>query len=613
MSLKIVDLKYSNKKFSPQKLNFSVNPNEVKYLISTNHKESKYILNALNGKYDIAEGIFEIDGEERLSKSWTKRRVVSARTDGFWTRFVPKELVYYFSVRSNLRAYKLLKSRYYENKYTFLSYKKSNRNINETLLKEQIDSSITDWIKTAINVELEALEKFTNSINERNLSMIKNDLLLNKNPLLTNWLKEYWKTHERIKLNRLAIIYYQSLWDKIRSINDMRFSCSCEFQAKENKTSKSMGRFFQYKEPFWIVMRELKKIDLEVNFLRSTIANETKIIETLKSKIIQSFGKKKSKRNKIKKVEELCPWVVINDKERKDFVSKQEKVIFEFLADDIVGLKSKIQEWIHSYHYKVKNNEITFGTQENYNNYKDILLSKVGSVFSQVQKQVNAISIKLEIDTKKILINPNLYSIYIKIVSMYLLGANNIVIYNMVSHLNENDKNALNTVLKNMINRETDKSIIIIDDNFTLAEFIPNTLYENSRNELREITLREYLINRYKTVEKSLGNYNKIPYIKKDKEILMLGNKFEDNDSMKFKNSGFVYLDPHSISEEKKKANDEILRVNLTVVEEPQPGDIYYKCVTEDGIKLIVPLEKKYEVGYIFKAYISLSGLIKLI
>lgn len=613
MSLKIVDLKYSNKKFSPQKLNFSVEPNEVKYLISTNHNDSKYILNALNGKYDIAQGTFEIDDEERLSKAWTKRRVVSAKADGFWTRFVPKELVYYFSVRANQKAYKLLKSRYYDNKYTFLSYKKSNRNINETLLKEQIDSSITDWIKTSIDVELDALNKFTNSINERNLSMIKNDSTIKSNPLLTNWLKEYWKTYERIKLNRLAIIYYQSLWDKIRSINDMRFSCSCEFQAKDDKTQKSMSKFFQYKEPFWIVMRELRKIDLEVSFLRKTISNETKILDVLSSKIIQSFGKGKAKRNRIKKVEDLCPWIVINEKERKSFVQKQEKVIFEFLADDIVGLKSKVQEWIHSYHYKVKNNEITFGTQENYNNYKDILLGKVGSVFSQVQKQVNAISIKLEIDTKKILINPNLYSIYIKIVSMYLLGANNIVIYNMVSHLNENDKAALNTVLKNMITRETNKSVIIIDDHFTLSEFIPNSIYENSRNELREISLREYLINRYKTVEKSLGAYNKIPYIKEEKEISMLGNKFENSQGMKFKNSGFVYLDPHAISEEKKKGNNEILRAILTVAEEPQQGDLYTKCVTEDGVKLIVPLEKQYEVGYTFKAYISLSGLIKLI
>ncbi|WP_338983432.1 hypothetical protein [Spiroplasma endosymbiont of Othius punctulatus] len=611
MSFKIVDLKYSNKKFSPQKLNFNVDTNEVKYLISTNHKESKHILNALSGKYDIAQGTFEIDDEERLNRSWTKRRVVSAKADGFWTRFVPKELIYYFSVKANLNAYKLLKSRYYENKYTFLSYKKSNKNINETLLKDKIDKSITNWIKTSIEVETSDLERFTNSINKRNLSMIKNEDSINSNTILSNWLKEYWRTYERIKQNRLSIIFFQSLWDKIHSINDMRFSCSCEYQAKQDKNIKSLSKFFQYKETNWIVIRELKKIDLEVSYLKNKIASEIKVLNVLTSKILQQFSKKK--RSPIKKVSDLCPWIVINEKERKDFVQKQEKVIFENLTEDVLGLKIKIQEWIHSYHFKVKNNEITFGTQENFDNYKNILMNKISSVFNQVQKQVSAISIKLEIDTRKIMINSSLYSIYIKIVSMFLLGANNIVIYNMVSHLNETDRKALNVVFKNMINRETDKSIIVIDDYFTIDEFVPNSLFENSRNELKEITLREHLINKYKTVENSLGEYNKIPYTKEDKNITMLESSFVDTLGNKYKNFGFVYIDPHSISLEKKKTNSELLRVKLNVVQVPKEGNLYYKCETDDGVKLIVPSTNKYEVGEIIKVYISLSGIIKVI
>ncbi|WP_339022701.1 hypothetical protein [Spiroplasma endosymbiont of Crioceris asparagi] len=613
MSYKIEKLEFTKKQFKPKKIDFEIGNNQIKFVISEESLLLKNFYLALNGKNNIKSGVFKINGYDRVASSWTKRKIVSIKPNEIWRRFVTKEIYFYFSVLLDSKAFKKYKSNYYENKFEYLSYKQSKNNLTELRLKEKIDEKLRAFVNSVKEVETQMVKDFFDQRMEYNNKKIELEEFGFSNDL-KNLLKEYFFMYEKLRQQALLKIFYQSLWDKIYTLVDMRNMCFCEYKNKKTflRNKKEVLNKLAFKETFYIVKRQLSLIDIEVSRLKSKIKANNFILNNLTQQIISYVNKKTKK--KIKKIDEICPWVVISENERKNFIEKQEKIIFQGLNDEMIIFRSKIVEWTHEYHEKVLNSELVYGIPANFENYKKMLQKKKENIYTQVQKDVERLTGKLRINFKNIFIKNNLYTSYVKIIQSFLFDRKNIILYKITKNMNENELLDLFKTLSNVLKTEKNKSIIIIDEVLNSISFTQDNIYQLNDHRTMQINLSDYLKENIVKIDKILGKQNKIAYrYEENNTIKIMGKTLNNSRNIKFKKKGFVYLNPLGIKDNKKNLESNYIKIKVKVLGVGEAGSNLYSGIDNQGHFISFQSNNKYKIDENVSLYFDFNSILKII
>ncbi|WP_339034077.1 hypothetical protein [Spiroplasma endosymbiont of Cantharis rufa] len=616
MSFTISNVKFFNRKLLPKTINFKCEDSQVVAVISQDRYLRKNFRNVLQGKHLARSGIFKINQYDMVNKQWTKRKVSVIGVNKLLKKW-PEKFWLYTSLLLNRNFLSKAKINYIDKKYSYLSFSTSKNNKTDLEMRDKVESMISKFINNSLDIEEQWLSEFLEQIidfNNKNLEKSFGNL----EDHIKIIVKDYYYLIEKGQNFELMQTFLQTLWDKVYSFMELSSLCTCEYNTKKAKDrqKRKLAKDLNFNQTNFVTRKQLKIIDLKVNNIKRKLSKTNFIIKNLKKQIIFELDKSETQTKKTKNLEELFSWRKASEDQRFEFKIKQEKMFFEGLSDEANTLRGKIVEVMHRYHKKVLNDECEKGNIEEFREKKQMLKSKIVSIYKQSLLFIDETAKELGFEFSILSLKFNrMEEIWFQLLTAIYLKQYNIIFYNIFSKVNQAEREELLKVINNLLNINPKFSIVFIEESIYEIPELNKNIYLINENEITETNFEKVLQKHWTTYGGEFFAKNNRFNYKYDGKKLETMNESLKIESSKFKEAGQIIINPMKVSTNKKENGNIILEITgiINYNKEFLDTNMYEVITKENDLKLYFYSIKKYNNNEKVKLYLTEESILKVL
>ncbi|QHX37050.1 hypothetical protein [Spiroplasma sp. BIUS-1] len=616
MSFTIQNAKFVNRKVLPKNVTFKNKDSEKTVAISQDKNLRKSFKNILQGKYLVKNGVFKIDGYDKVNKQWTKRKVALIKPNRLLRKW-PEKFWLYTSLLLNKKFYSEAKINYINKKYSYLSFSTSKNNKTDLEMRDKLEAMISKFIDNSVEIEEQWVAEFLDQIvdfNDKNL--LKNYGSLEEHIRII--IKDYYYLVEKTQNLELVQTFLQTLWDKVYSFMELSSLCTCEYNAKKSKDKqkRKLAKELDFHQINFVTRKQLKIIDLKVNGVKRKIAKNNFIIKNLKKQIIFELSKSENHKKRVSNLDEMFSWRKASNDQRFEFKKKQEKMFFEGLSDEAVTLRGKIVEVMHKYHKRVLNDECEKGDLEEFRIKKAELKKEISTIYNQsaafIDNTAKELGFEFSLLSFKI---SKMEGIWFQILSAVYLRQYNLVFYDTLSKLNDYEKQELIKVINNLFEMDGKFSAVFIEESIYEIPEMNKNIHIINEHEVLESSLDEVLEKYWSTYGGEFFSKNNRFNYKYDGKKLETMNETTKIQSTMFQERGQLIINPMKVYTNKKENKNTILEFSGRISPDKDFVDLNMHEVTikENNLKVYFYSNQKFEENEKVKLFISEDSILKVL
>ncbi|ATI73593.1 hypothetical protein [Mesoplasma florum] len=604
MSYKIKNFSPSNNKETLKKVDFESKPGQITnvYLEDEKQKSFKKII---LGRQKNKTGRYQVDNEDVINKNFIKLHTEYIKTDTWFERLVPTKWILALSLLSDLQFLRNARIKYAEKKYEYLSLLDSKNDLSDLKLRRDIDEAINKFIKFSN----ESHEKIINNLDDvlSKLNEGMSQKMFNEfSPQVKVLSKALFDIEKEKLLKRMEFKFVQVLYDRVESLNELRDSCTCEFNTKKsnNKLLRKRKNLFEYKQTKFIVEKQLKFLNIRLNKLRlesillffrkRTISTQFKFEL---DKFYKTYSVAKEVQQEISS--ELNNWKKVIKDKVSDQNLTEKKFLFNFIKTESSLLTKFIISNIHNYHKLILTGEVKYGNKNEFLSLRKHYKKQIVPVFKQaelwMENNFKNLDINFEWFLKGSFKLTSLNMIYVKILKAINLGKKNIILSDFLHLLTNKDYEMLFDTISKINEFYPEISFIILHSRtFTISDISKNKkIYWSRNNELVKTTNKEFFEkNLIDICKNELGESNVFSYTKESDNLIDVENRLWNVNTKKFNESGFIFINPLEISTEFIENNSVPINVRIIRTNKYHDKNMYFG-ITKNKTKIYFYSEDK--------------------
>ncbi len=596
MSFEIRDISLSKKKNKNiySKFSFSLKDGELATCLYYKKKEKDIFVQFLLGNIYPNRGSLWINENNITTYTKTDRNIAIVKLKKFSiNNLIPIKLQFLISHSFQLITIYNMFIKYY------LKFKKNLLSINKNKLYLELRVSLDDLIGNFLDMYLKNNNDYSNNailkLNQNNDKNIESFLKKRVNSLTKLWLSTYLSKRTEILVEQQKLSFLQAIWDSINALKDLTLSCDCIKNIRKNKIKNVNKKDFNYLEINEIVDLYLKTISTSIIKTRYSIFAKNKkiklyhreikknikeykvkkdIIHFIKNNIIFSTSHTHYLFNTTKKMDKNFSFAW---KLEKEYIKKEKILTEKIIPNDLVILKNKVINLIHSYHLQILKHKVKNISKKEYRNLKKTQNESINSKYndlknlsSNVYEKSKIIMKNLGIDSNTIFKNNSLYinKFKLSLVNLILSNKEIIILDNIFKKLTKKEQIQVYQIVDNVFKSYPNIKILIMSNNFLYynkfnTKYLLLTDYQNLIYYPKDFSM-QYIANpkniwMYKTIF-----HKNINFVKPSKINQQNWSNFLDNIS-NYKNYNF-FINPLFINFEATKTNQIILNGKITKV-----------------------------------------------
>ncbi|AVN59241.1 hypothetical protein [Mesoplasma florum] len=604
MSYKIKNFSPSNNKETLKKVDFESKPGQITnvYLEDEKQKSFKKII---LGRQKNKTGRYQVDNEDVINKNFIKLHTEYIKADTWFERLVPTKWILALSLLSDLQFLRNARIKYAEKKYEYLSLLDSKNDLSDLKLRRDIDEAINKFIKFSN----ESHEKIINNLDDV-LSKLNDGMsqkMFNEfSPQVKVLSKALFDIEKEKLLKRMEFKFVQVLYDRVESLNELRDSCTCEFNTKKsnNKLLRKRKNLFEYKQTKFIVEKQLKFLNIRLNKLRLEsilLIFRKRTISTQFKFELDKFYKNYSVAKEVQQEisSELNNWKKVIKDKVSDQNLTEKKFLFNFIKTESSLLTKFIISNIHNYHKLILTGEVKYGNKNEFLSLRKHYKKQIVPVFKQaelwMENNFKNLDINFEWFLKGSFKLTSLNMIYVKILKAINLGKKNIILSDFLHLLTNKDYEMLFDTISKINEFYPEISFIILHSRtFTISDISKNKkIYWSRNNELIKTTNKEFFEkNLIDICKNELGESNVFSYTKESDNLIDVENRLWNVNTKKFNESGFIFINPLEISTEFIENNSVPINVRIIRTNKYHDKNMYFG-ITKNKTKIYFYSEDK--------------------
>lgn len=558
MSYKLSNLTFMNKKTNVKLVEFDAPAGRLTNIFAANTAQRKFIKKVLKGQEKIARGRYLVDENDLVGGKFIKSKTAFISKDFWFERLIPPRVILTLSQLFDIKFLRQARIKKNDKKYDYLSFADSENDLNDMELRREIDQTISNFLDEFTKIEVKLIQNFRKKISQFHIDQTQK-IFKHYYTQIQVLAQEYAYLELKIRTNNLLLTFFQILWDQIYSFNDLRSSCSCEYNVKKssNKDIKKMKSKFTYKQTFYMVKKQLKMINIRTSELRLILHRDRKManqilkqlrFETNKFHLFNKVPKDLQNKVQIR----LADWKKIFEDLLTPFEKEQRAVFFKTLPQEGMIIKKRIIFLTHQYHTKVLSGSNKVGNKNEFKILKKHYKNEIESIYSQAsnwtKENLKSLKIKFDWYLKNGFKLSSINIIYLKILKAINLKQNNIIFYNVFHLLTRKDYNTLMKTLKIINQQFPQLTFINLTDNFqTITSFNQRFYAVNHSHHLKLLTAEAIFETHARVIQEKFPlNWNAIPYLRAEHGIT-LENVFWPMKSKKLKDFGKVIINPFTV------------------------------------------------------------------
>ncbi|AVN64692.1 MULTISPECIES: hypothetical protein [Mesoplasma] len=604
MSYKIKNFSPSNNKESLKKVDFESKPGQITN-IYLEDKKQKSFKRIILGRQKNKTGRYQVDNEDVINKNFIKLRTEYIKADTWFERLVPTKWILALSLLSDLQFLRNARIKYAEKKYEYLSLLDSKNDLSDLKLRRDIDEAINKFI----NFSNESHEKIINNLDDilSKLNESMSQKMFNEfSPQVKVLSKALFDIEKEKLLKGMEFKFVQVLYDRIESLNELRDSCTCEFNTKKsnNKLLRKRKNLFEYKQTKFIVEKQLKFLNIRLNKLRlesillffrkRTISTQFKFEL---DKFYKTYSVAKEVQQEISS--ELNNWKKVIKDKVSDQKLTEKKFLFNFIKTESSLLTKFIISNIHNYHKLILTGEVKYGNKNEFLSLRKHYKKQIVPIFKQaelwMENNFKNLDINFEWFLKGSFKLTSLNMIYVKILKAINLGKKNIILSDFLHLLTNKDYEMLFDTINKINEFYPEISFIILHSRtFTISDMSKDKkIYWSRNNELVKTTNNEFFEkNLIDICKNELGESNVFSYTKESDNLIDVENRLWNVNTKKFNESGFIFINPLEISTEFIENNSVPINVRIIRTNKYHDKNMYFG-ITKNKTKIYFYSEDK--------------------
>ncbi|AGJ90499.1 hypothetical protein [Mycoplasma putrefaciens] len=593
MSYRFSELTFLSKDPKIEKINFTADDGEIINVVIQEPEKFNFFKRVLLGKEKNKTGRYQIDDIDIVSKQFVKNNVEYIKNNNLFKRLIPAKWVLALSLLFDSRFLRKAMVKYNEEKYNYFSFVASKNEINDQKVRKNIDKVMSQFITNSTTTEQKVLNDYLRNLlkyNQKKPIEIFNDLP----PQIKVLSRMIENLKVTIRINQLMLMFQQIMWDNIYTFDELRDSCSCEYNVKRssNKELKKDWKKFNYSQTKYVVAKQLKIIGSKITELRLAIYKDNKKLKQLQKQINFEF-KKYFKQNNISKPlfsktdYAYKNWQKTVEDQLTDIELKQKEDMLGLLRQECKLVGKQIAYFIHKYHEQIISGNTKYNNKNEYLVLKKYYKSQIKNVFQQatewMSENVEKYNMKFQWFIKSSFQVSPLNLIYIKILKAINLSKKNIVFSNFTQLLTQKDFDKLINTIKRIQEFNPSLTFIFLNDSLRYVQDLSKLIYTVNNNNL-ELLSAEKIFDLGLDYDYQI-NFNNLKYQKTELGQIEVENKNWNIQANYLKKTGTIFLNPFRISLNFSNSND--LPIILKLVKSNKFNDKNIYCgVTEYKTKI---------------------------
>ncbi|ATZ21168.1 hypothetical protein [Mesoplasma coleopterae] len=604
MPYKIKNFTPANNKETLKKVDFESKPGQITnvYLETEKQKSFKKII---LGRQKNKTGRYQVDNQDVINKNFIKHHTEYIKTDTWFERLIPTKWILALSLLSDLQFLRNARIKYAEKKYDYLSLLDSKNDLSDLKLRRDIDEAINKFIKFSNESHEKIINNLDQILSRLNESMSKK-MFSEFSPQVKVLSKALYDIEKETLLRKMEFKFVQVLYDKIESLNELRDSCTCEFNTKKsnNKLLRKRKALFEYKQTRFIVEKQLKFLNIRLNKLRlesiilifrkKTISSQFKFEL---DKFYKTYSVSKEVQQEVSY--ELSNWKKVIKDKFNDQNSTEKKFLFSFIKTEVNLLTKFIISNIHNYHKLILTGEIKYGNKNEFlslrKHYKKQIVPVVRQAENWMESNFKNLDINFEWFLKGSFKLSSLNMIYVKILKAINLGKKNIVISDFLHLLTNRDYEMLFETISKINEFYPNISFIILHSKtFTISDLAKDKkIYWSRNDELVKTTTKEFFEKNLVNICKNeLGESNVFAFSKESENLIDVENRLWNVNTKKFNDNGFIFINPLEVSTEFIENNSVPINVRIIRTNKYHDKNMYFG-ITKNKTKIYFYSEDK--------------------
>ncbi|QEH62375.1 hypothetical protein SCHIN_v1c11820 [Spiroplasma chinense] len=619
MSFQIKNATFVNKKVTPQNVNFEVNKSEVATVIGAEDKTLRHFKNILMGRNLVKNGVFKIDGFDKVNAQWTRRKVALIDSRNSLIRRWPEKFWLYWSLLLNKNFYSEAKINYINSKYSYLSFVTSKNNQSDLDMRAKVESMVEQFIESSVAIEMQWLDEFLDKMVTFNDNKLQ-EKYGNIEEHIRIIVKDYYYLIEKNANLEFLQTFLQSLWDKVYSFIDLNSLCTCEYNARKskNRETRKKAKELKFTQQNFVIRKQLKIIDLKIANIKRKISKNKFIIKNLSKQIIFELKKTDAKKFKrLKEIDELFKWRQLAKDQRFEFKQKQDNMAFEALADEATIIRGKIVEVMHKYHKEVLEGKVFEGDLKTFRitkqEYKDNIKTINAQAWDWINKTVEDLGMKMNFvkTTFKVSVTNN---IYFKILNSIYLKKYNFVFYNILSRLSKEECEELFNIVENLKSINPKFSAVFLEKGIENSYRLSKNIYVVDEEKTYETDFESLMKENWNTYGSSIfANKNRVAYSYDGKTVEVLGQKVK-LENTRLDEKGQFLINPFKIYLSKKELKGKYIELTgkIRQTEEFKDPNIF-EIILNSGVRIFFYTTLRFEHKARTTIYLSEDSILRTI
>lgn len=524
MSFEIKNIYFKkHKKWIFQNFSFIINNKNTLGINFENKKHMKYFLKIILGKKTIYKGEIYLNNQNITTNLPKNRNIILIMSSIFKINIFPIKL---YLTNYLIKSPKFLHNaiiNYLNNKYYLKKLLMINGDLFEKKIFHDIEQIIEKYIFDVIKIKNDWMNIYLLEIKSVYKKEIKKIFQINENTIIFQNIKNFIYKKEKLRVYEGFLSFLQSLFDKIKYIAELDYSCNCIILAKKKKLK---NKCFSFKEIKLICQKYNKILKIDIWYERYKLFKYRNNVKKYYINIINLLYRENPINIKSKSLiynffnKKINFLLQLSKQKWYKYKYKQEQLISTLLPDEASIIKGKIIEKFHKYHIEILNQQIVYFHE---NISKDIEESKtrVVNIFNQAFNLIKELMFDLNIKITGLKIQKNLNNfdqIKIKLIYSILLKKQLIILNNIFDNLTEIQSIELINIINNIKIYNPKIIFLFLTKNIEYTKkYVNNFLffYKNGKNEIinkEEDFLFPKYLNLYKLINNNFSNIFQINY-----------------------------------------------------------------------------------------------------
>ncbi|AJM72186.1 regulator of G-protein signaling domain-containing protein [Mycoplasma yeatsii] len=556
MSYKFSELTFLTKDPKIERINFTAGDGEIINVVIRQPNKFNFFKRVLLGKEKNKTGRYQIDEIDIVNKRFVKNNVEYIKNNNFFQRLIPAKWVLVLSLLFNTRFLRKASVSYIEEKYNYLSFVASKNESNDLKVRKNIDKVISQFITNSTTTEQKVLNDYLKKLLKYNQ---KKPLDIFKDfPVQIRVLSKLIENLKvTVRINQLMLMFQQIMWDNIYAFDELRDSCSCEYNIKRssNRELKKNWRKFTYSQTKYAVGKQLKIIGSKITELRIAIYRDNKKLKQFQKQLDFEF-KKYFKQSEISKESyNKVEWAYKNwqktvEDQLSDIEHKQKEDMLGLLRQECKMIGKQIAYLIHKYHEQILSGNAKYNNKNEFLVLKKYYKDQIKNIFQQasewMSENVEKYNMKFQWFIKSSFQISSLNIIYIKMLKAINLGKRNIVFSNLTQLLNPKDFDKLTETIKRIRELNPMLTFVFLNDSLRYVPDLSKTIYSVYNNEMQLLSAED--IFDISLEQNILPHYNNLKYKKLENNQVEVENKNWNLENNEISDNGTIYLNPFRVN-----------------------------------------------------------------